>query len=264
MDGQNPQTPPPPPTGNRPPPPPPRSPQGIGASPQQPPMAAPPAPPQPQAPQAPQGDYARQQQQPGYPQQANQQPPPYGYPQQVPDQSAYAQQQPYYQYAPQQDQYYSYPAARSGFPTWIWFAGGGALLAVIGLVIVLVIALGGNRGPGSNLSAGGGQANPQAAVATYYANLLAHKYDAAFALYTPASQTQVGSAAALKTYWERIEAAGQAQGIKITNVETISETITGDTATVGVRVTNSLGQTSTTTATAQKVGNKWFIVNPGV
>lgn len=292
MDNQNPQNSNATPPGNRPPPPPPRVPGsgsgsglGAGQTPPSPPYQDSPAPPSP--PQATYGD-----QRPGYASQAysdapssqpqlSDQPAQYGgYGAPPPDQPAY----PYGQ--GQQGQYYSpYPPARSGLPTWIWFAGGGALLAIIATVVTLVLVLG-NKGtaatgpvvpivpggpgvqtpgtglstPGSNPSpiTSGGESTPARAVEAFYSNLFAHNYDAAYALLTPDSRTQVGGVGALRNFWENIEAAARAQGITI-EVQTSNEVIQGNNATVDVTITSSVGQGGTTTTPLQKIGNGWFL-----
>ncbi len=162
---------------------------------------------------------------------------------------------------------------------WIWFAAGGTLLAIIALVVVLVLVLGGNKGtnpaiiatplPGTNPTANpnppqsGGESSPDKAVAVYWGDLLSHNFSGAFDLLAPSVKAEVGSVTQLGTIWAQSEATLQQRNATITNIQTGTPNITGNNATVPLSVTYSDGQTTNFTATTQKVGNGWLVSNPG-
>jgi hypothetical protein len=131
----------------------------------------------------------------------------------------------------------------------MWLAGGGALLAII-FAVVLILVLTGNKG-------GQGSASAREAAVSYWTNVNAQKYDAAYAMLTQEVRAQI----TLEQMRQVLQQ--QETQMKFISVEATGENVVGDTATVPLVMKTNDNRTANLTATLVKIGNSWFVKSAG-
>ncbi len=160
---------------------------------------------------------------------------------------------PYSQLAP----IYAPNQPRQGLPQAAWAGIAVGVAAVLILIIILVAVLASQGKPGVNTKpVNGGGAGSRDVAFSFYQNLQAHNYQAAFDLLGPpfSEQTDVNTLRGNVVVVENRE--GSMQTIDVSNVNE-----TGDTAQATVAVNYTKGNHSVDSVSMSKQANRWLITS---